>query len=358
MNVHAAGQIDFTREKPERVRRLPVSTAPINWDALRLVVERSTGTSLEKKLMLTRFLKAVRVHGIEALTPQWRYSYCCARLALGDFSDYFGWEFRDYLQDGTGNAWAASMYWDETWLPKWGGGSVKRLLIVGEQGLGDQIFYASMLPECLVRCREVIYECDDRLHNVISWPWLKLVSERPFEDRREAYGPIDAFIPAADLMRMFRRHVRHFPGRAYLKANPERVREFEAYRGRVGVAWKGRQGGIDPLVLGIDRPVSLQYRATHPDIESPPLDLWSDVEGMVALCSVLSRVVTVPTTIHHVAGAVGTKTQIIVPSIAGETNQLAWDYSAGIANGRLPWYADCEVFKDAEDWRLRGRSVA
>lgn len=345
--------IDFDKQKPEKVRGIKPKTDPVNWEALELVVQRSEGTALQKSQMKRKFLKAVREHGIEALTPQFRYSYVCARLALGDFSDYFGWEFRDFGQGGVGE-WAARLFWEETWLPKWGGGNCKRLLVLGEQGVGDQIFYASILPECLVRCQEVVYECDDRLHSLLSrsFPRLKCRSERPFEDRRADYGHIDCFIPAADLMRMFRRSKSHFPAKPFLIPHPDRVAEFEKYRGRTGVAWKGRQGSFDPYKLGIDNPVSLQYKETKDGFELPNLDLWTDFGGMAALCSVLDRVVTAPMSIHHVAGAVGTKVEIITPEIPGEVvNQIRWDHSIFISNGRLPWYPDITVFHNVEDWR-------
>ena len=81
-----AGSLNFI-EKPETARGIK-NNNPINWEALDLVVQKSDGSSLEKQVMKRRFFKAIREHGIEALTPQFRYSYVCARLALGDYSDY------------------------------------------------------------------------------------------------------------------------------------------------------------------------------------------------------------------------------------------------------------------------------
>ena len=338
--------IDFARGAPEAVRRVARSQKPVNWDALSLVVERSTGTALQKSQMKRKFFKAVREHGIEALTPQFRYSYCCARLATGDFSDYFGWEFRD--------EWAARLYWDETWLPKWGGGRVRRLLVVGEQGLGDMVFYASIFPEAILRCGEVVFECDPRLHSLFlrSFPTAIFRPERPFEDRREDYGEIDAFIPAADLMRMFRRKRTDFPALPYLKPDPIRVSELEKYRGRTAVAWRGRQGLIEPMKLGLENMVSVQYKDSHREIEQPPIDLWHDIEGLAALLSVCERLVTVPQSAHHVAGALGKRVDIICPELPGEiTNQVQWDYSALL--GRLPWYARVNVYHDVADWKRR-----
>ena len=337
--------IDFERQKPELVRGLGPYRGKINWDALELVVQTTEGSPLEKQFFRKGFLKAIKQHGLSALVPKFRYHYACAKLALGDFSDYWGWEFRDNAQ--------AHMFWEETWLPKWGGGYCERLLIIPEQGIGDQIFFASIIPEAMVRCKEVIYECDDRLHTLLerSFRGLKCRTELNFEDRRESYGPIDAFIPAADLMRMFRRDIKHFPGKPYLKPDPARVAEFEKFRGRVGVAWKGRQGSFDPMSLGLENPVSVQYKEFHREIEQAPLDLWADIEGIVALCSVLSRVVTAPQSVLHFAGAVGTRVECIEPSVQGDSGQVIWDRVLRWNDAKAPWYAKAYFFRDIEDWR-------
>jgi hypothetical protein len=346
-----SGALDFNRHIPERVRGLARSTAPINWAALELVIRTTEGSELQKMTFGRRFLKAIKKHGVEAMTPWFRYHYCSARLWLGDFSDYWGWECRGLRADEQTEELAARVFWENTWLPKWGGAPLKRLLVIGEQGLGDVLYATSILPECLVRAREVVFECDERLHSLLerSFPRLKCRKDTTFDDPRSDYGPIDAFILSMDLMRMFRRHVSHFPGRPYLKPDPARVAEMEGYRGAIGVAWSARQGSIDPASLGYKRPVSLQYKETHPDIETPPIDLWSDIEGVTALCSVLGKVVTVPTTVHHIAGALGKRTEIIVPERkAGEViSHLRWDYPVG----RLPWYANAEVFADVASWK-------
>jgi hypothetical protein len=356
--VLSPAQIDFAKQSPESFRGITY-TRPVNWEALSMAFDHSLdagsdgSSSFKRRRLKDSLLKAVRKNGIQSLDPRLRYNYCRARLALGDFSDYWGWEFRDYGSNGEG--WAAHLYWEETWLPKWGGGNCKRLLVLGEQGIGDAIFAASILPECMVRCLEVIYECDDRLHSLLnrSLPGLVCKSEHPFEHRRREFGRIDAFIPSFELLRMFRTDIRAFPGVKYLRPDPARVAEFEKYRGRTGIAWKGRQGSIDPLKLGIENPLSVQYNADRTDIESPDLDLFHDIEGLTALCSVLERVVTVPQSVHHVSGALGVKTDIIQPEIIDQEayNASPWDYSTLHSNGKLPWYANARAFKDVASWR-------
>ncbi len=352
-------EIDFLTQQPEAVRGVGWRYRPVNWEALASAVDHSLDAASDRASPLKRarmkraLLKAVKKNGIEAIDHRLRYNYVRARLALGDFSDYWGWEFRN--AGSNGENWAAHLYWEETWLPKWGGGGCDRLLVLGEQGLGDAVFAASILPDAMCRVREVVYECDDRLHSLLSrsLPGLKCKSERQFEDRRADYGKIDAYIPSFELLRMFRRSRKAFPGLPYLRPSPKRVDELQKYYGRVGIAWRGRQGSIEPGKLGLDNPVSLQYKETHPLVESPEVDLWEDIEGIVALCSVLKKIVTIPTTVHHLAGALGKRVEIIVPEIRNDEalNTSPWDYSTRYNHGRLLWYLDAQVFDNIETWR-------
>lgn len=344
--------IDFDKQSPEQVRGVR-APATVNWEALRMVVDHACDTELKKQLMWSRLKKAVKANGLSSLAPALRYNYCRARLTLGDFSDYWGWEFRDYGQNGS--AWAAHLYWEETWLPKWGGGVCNRLLVIGEQGVGDAIFAASILPDAMCRVKEVIFECDDRLHSMLSrsLPGLNVKSERKFEDQRSDYGLIDAFIPSFELMRMFRRSKTSFPGLPYLKPDARRLAEVEKYRGRTGLAWRGRQGSLDPHELCLAHPLSVQYKDFDRDIEQPGIDLWNDLEGVLALAGVLEKVVTVPQSIQHFAGAVGTRVEIIQPKSKNKDaeNLSPWDYSTLYNEGKLPWYKDARVFASVSEWQ-------
>ncbi len=346
----AASLLDFNSVTPEQVRGIPTGARPVNWDALDMMIQTTEGSSLQKQLMKRRIFKAIKQNGIESLAPRFRFHYVASRIALGDYSDYWGWEFRSGNQDESQD-WSAHMFWDETWMPKWGGGNVDRLLILGEQGVGDAIFHASMLPEALVRANEVIFETEERLHSLFerSFKRLKCRPERGFEDRRKDYGQIDAFIPAADLMRMFRRDKSHFPRKPYLKIDPDRAFEMRGFTGKVAVSWMGRQGGLDPMELGFEpsEMVSVQYSASHPDIAEPQIDLKNDIEGVISLLDVCKELVTVPTSVHHMAGSIGKKTSIIHPTIAGEASQIKWDVTPGVS----PFYPNVTVYRTIDEWQ-------
>lgn len=324
-------------------------------EALRLACDESIGTPFQRARLKRKLLKDIEKwlrkygrDGLRFLAPEWRAALCCARFYMGDFSDYFGWEFRDWKNSDETQGVSARFFWEDHWIPKWGGQNCERVLVIAEQGLGDEIFFASIIPEVMIRVKEVIYECDSRLHTILqrSLPGLKCRPERDFEDRRADYGRIDAYIPAGELMRMFRRRREDFPRKPFLKVNVLRQKEMEQYKGRLGISWKGRQGSIDPLKLSNGNAISLQYNEVHPQIQNPHIDLKNDIEGVLALVSVLSHVVTVPTTVHHIAGAAGVKTQIVLPDIKGEqVTTIKWDVPPGPSR----WYPNVTVYESIEE---------
>ena len=186
--------VDWGEVVPERLRGVKLNHR-VNWEAVRLVIEKSDMTEKQKVRKLKELTRILKYDGPISMHPIMRCSYVCARLSLGDFSDYWGWEFRDFGNKDETAGWAADVFWLETWLPKWSGGFVDRLLVIGEQGVGDEVFWASILPECMIRCKKVVYECDERLHSLLerSLPGLECSRPHRFEERRSG----DAFIPAA-----------------------------------------------------------------------------------------------------------------------------------------------------------------
>jgi hypothetical protein len=199
-----------------------------------------------------------------------------------------------------------------------------------------------------------------------------------------ANGVPSAWILMGDLARVFRKDRSHFPGKPYLRPDPERVKELERFRGRVGVSWAGNHGRYSPEELTtllrrkdsgksalptgpsgcgtkidatgsppIGTAVNLQYDQTSPLLEEPGIDLKNDVEGLFALCSVLGRVVTVSTSIAHIAGSVGCPVDVIhAPPGSGGKNDmdiLNWKWP----EGKNPWYGSATAYRNLKQYEMR-----
>ena len=307
-------------------------------NAIDLAIDRGDLSLLEKDILKRKLRKLAKNGGLAYLHPLFQYRLCCARFALKDLSDYTGWEWRSGAE-----GWSFSLSVHEQPLPGWDGGHVERLWVIGEGGIGDEIFYASMFPDCLAKVKEVVYECDSRLHTIIerSFPKIKCVPRtHDWKDRSGVY------IPAGDLLRVFRRNVKQFTTQPYLRVDGGRRDSLRQYAGRIGVAARGRQGSLDPFKFTLERPLSVQYGEPLDGIESPELDLTNDIEGVFALVSLLKKVVTVPQSVHHFAGSVGVPVDIILPDLPGKVNnQIKWETEPG----PLPWYR-AFVYHNIEEW--------
>jgi tetratricopeptide (TPR) repeat protein len=107
-------------------------------------------------------------------------------------------------------------------LPYWDGTPGKPVAVYGEQGLGDEIMFASMIPD-LMKTNPVVIECHHRLKNIfeksfgvpchgtredkeITWP-----NHHPELAYRVSIGSLGQF---------YRNKAEDFPGTPYLKADP------------------------------------------------------------------------------------------------------------------------------------------
>jgi hypothetical protein len=317
-------------------------------EALKCVVDYSTGGPVGKDLVKRRLEKAYRKGRLveEVNNPEWQWRLGAARLMLGDWS-WQDWEHR--------SDWARMLWYrpDAFGIPRWNGRPVGRLLVLGEQGLGDEVMFASCLGDVKA---EVDYLCEARLMGLFERSFGIRCFPREIGQELSAARKLiadrghDAYIGSGDLPRLFRHKDSDFPQRSWLVPDPSRLVEMEPYRGMVGISWRGRNGQY-PL-KDFPRGLSLQYNLNwDEEVETPHIDLKDDIEGIVALISVLSRVVTVSTSVAHFAGALGVPTDVVLaPMGTGTTdNQINWRWQDG-RKKKVPWYSSVTVYRNLKAW--------
>lgn len=268
-----------------------------------------------------------------------------------------------YLADGEWSkgwqAWGKSLggkfrkewsYGDE---PRWDGKSRKRIVIYGEQGLGDEIIYSSCVPDAISVSAKVWIDCDPKLTGLFkrSFPGAEVHGTR--RDPSPEWvtdAPIQARCAIGGLPEFFRNSDKDFPRKAYLKADPERVLMwkalFESWGAEkvIGIATHG--GGkmtnakgrhltdedLAPLLsLKNVRFVSLDYKDNvfDPRIADFPFARKSeDYDDQAALIDACDMVIGVGTTAMHCAAALGKKTWFLVPT------RHQWRY----ARPSMLWY--------------------
>ena len=248
------------------------------------------------------------------------------------------------------------------------------LLAIGEQGLGDEIMFASLVPDLVAALGpqgRLSLALEPRLHALArrSFPGVEVlayVTERRGgrPHRRVAPGggrSVDLWAPLASLPRAFRRTPDAFRPTPYLQPDPARVAHWRGWLGpapAVGLSWRsGLQGGrrgrhapdlaaFAPLLQAGVRIVHLQYGAGEeelaaldalaatPLLRPPDIDLRQDLDDLAALCVALDLVVSVPNATAALAAACGAETWFL-------TSPNAWPR---LGTDGYPWYPRARSF--------------
>lgn len=260
--------------------------------------------------------------------------------------------------------------------PYWTGAESIDLYVRGEQGIGDEISFASILPEIMPRMKSVTFDCDEKLGGLMqrSFPDAEVHSTRKAKSAEKdwlAGRKFDAHCLIGSFAFHRRKSAADFPGVPYLVADPQRRIQWKALLDslpgkKVGLAWVGGSRGtfrerrsltLDALlpILKTDGVswVSLQYMDPTDDIREfeaahgikihhwPRAAESQDYDDQAALVAELDLVITVCTAAVHLSGALGKKCWVLVPQKA------RWFYGM---HGRIsPWYSSVEMFRQEQD---------
>ncbi len=256
----------------------------------------------------------------------------------------------------------------------------KTVLVYGEQGLGDEIMFASCLPDLMARAGRAVIECSPRLVALFQRSFPQALvhgGEQSDTDTRwlQEAGEIHWQAAAGSLPGFFRLQQQDFPQhKGYLHAAAPRVdywrQRLDALGAgaKVGIAWRGGMvstrraerslelSALAPLLRmqGV-RFVSLQHDATVDEIaaaraldkiklEHSP-DALIDLDETAALISALDLVITVCSATVHLTGALGRQAWVMVPAAA------EWRY---LESGEtMPWYPGVHMFRQPQsgDWQ-------
>lgn len=328
------------------------------YDELCTVIDYASCSRLKKKFLKKDFLKTIKQTGIldtKILGPSFRWDLCAARLRSGRFDDWDGWEFR--------SDWAITFMgfngYNKLKIPHWMGQKTNHLVILGEQGVGDEILFSSALPD-------LIYRLGPKAIEFQTHPRLQPILERSFRvrctDRRYLSEITEGeyCVALADLVRFYRKDRSHFPGKPFLKPDTALVSEWKEKLDRlgpkpkIGIAWKARHGSLEPTELMKDDAiyVNLQYGEPAPDgVVDLGQDPLTDMEGQFALVAALDKVISVTQTVVHVAGSIGKECHAIAPAFGtGEVNNFLW-YHFGRAGSKHYVYNSVRVYDGIYDFK-------
>jgi len=265
-------------------------------------------------------------------------------------------------------------------MPRWDGSALagRTLLVHAEQGLGDEIMYASCIPEVVAQEGRCVIECADKLAPLFSRSFpqatVRGMAKGDTAEWLKEAPPIDVQIPAGSLPRHFRRKAADFPrDRPYLKADPARVTAWRARLAelpgklKVGLSWRGgvpmtgkvlRSVPIERLLPVLEQKgisfVSLQYASAQDELDRMArlhgieIRHWKqaidDYEETAALVSALDLTISVCTAVVHLGGALGRPVWVMAP--------LRPEARYGVSGETMPWYGSVRMFRQSKfaDW--------
>lgn len=369
LGVHALGCMDYA--EAERELRTALKLDPNNWRAmsnlaLTYVNRGEAGLAVEwGKKALTHEPNDVNV--LETL------GY--ALLMMGKFEEGFA-----HFEKSVGSK---VRYVKPLGIPYWDGKPCKTLLVQGEQGIGDEVSFASVIPD-IQGVERVVLDCDKRLEGLFrrSFPNVYVYgtrNDKTVPEWLQDEQP-DAQCLIGSLCTYYRKKPEDFPGTPYLVADPERRIQWRALldslgsKPKIGIAWRGgrphtrrkfRSLTLEQLLQVLRQDaiwISLEYKSPGLEIETfeethgIKIHHWEraaqayDYDETAALVAELDMVVSVQTAAVHLAGALGKPCFALIPQ------KPLWRYVP--YPDTTPWYKSVKLFKQKAEWAQPINKVA
>jgi Flp pilus assembly protein TadD len=311
---------------------------------------------------LLQFQQAVRVDPDYARA---HWAEAQLRLLLGQFeAGWRGYEWRWRMREES--ACRGRLFPQ----PAWDGSPLQegKLLVWSEQGVGDEIMFASLLPELSKRL-DCVLECDPRLIPLFAraLPDIELVARTDRPSPRLSAPDIHAQTAAGSLGRWLRPDCARFTGHggAYLRADDAKRDRCRARYGRdklnVGIAWHTirneptaqRRFKLQALLPILRVPgarfISVQYGDHRQEIatlkaetgiellQDPEIDQLESLDDFAAQLAALDLVVSIDSIIAHMTGALGLPGWILLP----QPPEWRW-----LIDGEAcPWWPSLRLFR-------------
>jgi Flp pilus assembly protein TadD len=293
---------------------------------------------------------------------QYHLSY--AYLATGRLSE--GWPLYEYGFSELVPATFARTPHRRFTAPRWEGQALQAhqtLMVWREQGIGDEIRFASLLPKLAAFGGNVIVECEPRLIAPLqrAFPQYQVRGQQfgAAPEHRQSAHDYDFHIPIGSLARYLVQERADFVGLGgFLQAEAEQLEKFSqrmapyAGKKKVGICWRShllaanrnkKYTQLEDWRHVLSAPdtvfVNLQYGECEAELQAmeqalgisilrwPDVDLKQDLEAVFGIIAHLDLVISVSTAVVPMAGALGTPTLFLghpTYLLLGETEVYPW----------------------------------
>ncbi len=240
------------------------------------------------------------------------------------------------------------------------------ILILREQGIGEEILFSSIYQEIIDNFKNVKIEADKRLVSVFSRSFQNDVFvEDGYYSKNSKISEFDKVIYAGSMIKFFRKKIGDFTNNNYLLAKNDIIDKYKeklsVYKEKlkVGISWKSviniygslkslSVKDFEPLFTSNRLIINLQYGNIENDKEYlssqnkhlkifNDLDLFNDIEACMGLLKNLDLFITVSNSTAHFAGALGIPTILICPKKSSTYYYWNTDSETSI------WYKNVKV---------------
>lgn len=290
------------------------------------------------------------------------YAHSLALLSLGEYEQ--GWKQMENRYD----AEESPQYINEGLkpYPRWQGESLAgvRLLLSAEQGLGDTIQMARYFPLLqTLQAQQIVVETQAETLTLLQYNFPEI----PMVERRWAQAPAQEFDCWTGMMSL-PYHLKAWgsatPGRSgYLRVPPENTdywhpRTEQLGTGhplKIGLAWSGqprhqadRRRSIPfELMMKHVQDKDIVFFALQTQVpQNLPSNVINVSEEMItladtaALIAQMDLVITVDTSVVHIAGALGKETWLLLPK--------RYEWRWGLDGETNDWYDSVKVIRQTE----------
>lgn len=294
-------------------------------------------------------------------------NYAMSLLHVGRFKD--GWKYYENRwneKHADGSVRVMPNFTKPLWRPSLG---FNRILIWGEQGIGDQILHGTMLQDFIVSFKEVYLSVDPKLVKIFSDSFPNISVYSLFDETSTDF--FDYHIPLCSIGYYTRKSYQDFfPLKKYYQ-----VKNKNDYSTRkklkCALSWKSVNGqksdykstSLESLknILDLNNIdfYSIQYSEANEEIKYmhdkhgiiintiDNLDLYNDIYGLMQFIQSCDFTITTSSSSAHLSGALNIPTYLLLAKNYGKF--WYWD---NFYEGKNVWYPSITRFvqKEYKDW--------
>ena len=251
--------------------------------------------------------------------------------------------------------------------------SSKKIIFYAEQGIGDEIFFSSLLNSFSQNNKnKIAIYCSKRLKDIFnnSFKDYNIYTEEDL-DKKNKFKSFDFQLPIGSLLESFDYEKKsELLGKPYLYShknlNLKWKKKLEKIKNlKIGISWFGglkkfqqfkRSLPLENFLEIFPKNVSLinlQHGVEKNNIpkqrnlilnkilDFKEIDPLEQLDDYFALVNQLDLIVTCDNSLAHIAGALGKKTFLLLPKIS--------DYRWGIKSNKTPFYNSIRIFRQIKN---------